>query len=267
VKMLGFSRNAHWTGGRRIRSLTFEERSMLPVSAACLVASGVRETLGALFGEAVALKLYEPTMPQPQAWSAIVRDANVYCVRGVTVDAAVIVRPEDASALAAAAFGERDVGASTLSALERTVLERIVRAIASEFGPICGTAAELAVDLQPDTRTFSTYFELQLERPVRARIGIALSRDPVPELPAGVTIDDLLDLDVKLAVHVDAGAHPAAAIATLEPGEILSLPPGALRGTLLLAGRSLAIGECGVHGRYYALAVDRAPTGREDPDR
>ncbi|HEX8805699.1 MAG TPA: FliM/FliN family flagellar motor switch protein, partial [Candidatus Aquilonibacter sp.] len=203
----------------------------------------------------------------PAAWGAIVRDAHVYRVRGATVDAAVIVRPQDASALAAAAFGEREVRAAPLSALERTVLERIVQAIAAQFGPICGAAAELVVDQRPDMRTFSTYFDLQLERPVRARIGVALSRDPQPESVAGVAIDDLLDVEVELAVQIDAGAHPAAGIGTLELGDVLPLRLGPLRGTLRVAGRPLAVGECGVHGRYYALAVDPTPTPREGPDR
>ena len=123
---------------------------MLPVSAACIVASGVRETLGALFGAPVALKLYEPMIPNAAAWGAIVRNAHVYRLRGTLIDAAVIVRPEDARALAAGAFGEHDTRGA-LSALERTVLERIVRAIAAQCGPICGTAAELTVDTQPDT--------------------------------------------------------------------------------------------------------------------
>jgi hypothetical protein len=267
VKVLGFSRCADVVGGRRIRRLSFEERSMLPVSAACIVASGVRETLAKLFGETVTLKLYEPTIPQPAAWNAIVRNATIYRVRSASIEAAVIVRAVDASALAAAAFGERESRASALSTLERTVLERIVRAIALQFGPICGAQAELALDLPPDLRALRTFFELQVEHPVRARIGIALSRDPLPESQPGVALDDLCDLEVELAVHVDVGRHPAADVAALEPGAVLSLPAGALRGTLLLAGRLLAVGECGVHGRYYALAVDRAPGGRDDPER
>lgn len=265
MKMLGFSRTCTSVGGRRIRAATFEERSMLPVSAACVVASGVREALGTLFGETVTLKLYEPTIPPPKAWQAIVHDAHVYRVRAGNIDAAVVVRPADASALAAAAFGEREAQAGALSLLERSVLERIVRAIATQCGPICGTAAELAVDAAPDVRTFRSYFELQIERPVRARIGIALSRDPLPEAQAGVAIDALVDLDVELAVQVDIGMHAAAAIGVLEAGDVLPMPPGTLRGTLLLAGRPLAIGECGVHGRYYALAVDRTPPGGDDP--
>lgn len=238
---------------------------MLPVSAACVVASGVRETLASLFGEAVALKLYEPTIPQPSAWSAIIRDATVYRVRGAAIDAAVIVRPEDASALAAAAFGEHEARAETLSMLERAALERTVRAIAMQFGPICGTAGELTVDVQLDVRTLRTFFELQVERPVRARIGVALSRDPLAEAQPGVTVDDLFDLDVELAVEVDLGRHPAADIGALGPGSILPIPEGALRGTLLLAGRPLAAGECGVYGQRYALAIDRTPTGRDEP--
>jgi len=267
VKMLGFSRCAQSVAGRHIRTLTFEERSMLPVSAACVVASSVRETLGALFGETVSLRLYEPVIPHAAAWNAIVRNANIYRVRGAVVDAAVIVRAEDASALAAAAFGEREARSTALSAIERTVLERIVRAVAAQCGPVCGTAAELTVEQQPDMQSLRTFFELQVERPVRARIGIALSRDPLPESQPGLGVDDLLELDVDLSVFVEVGSHPATEIAALEPGRILPIPEGALRGTLLLAGRPLAAGECGVHGQHYALAIDRTPTGRDEPER
>jgi Type III flagellar switch regulator (C-ring) FliN C-term len=265
--MLGFGRRCDVVGGRRIRGISFEERSMLPVSVACVVACSVRETLAKLFGEAVILKLYEPTIPQPSAWNAIVRDATVYRVQAASIAAAVIVRAADASALAAAAFGERDARASVLSTLERTVLERIIRAIATQFGPICGTAAELALDVPLDVRALRTFFELQVEHPVRARIGIALSRDPLPEAQPGVALDDLRDLEVELAVQVEIGRHTAADVGALEPGVILPLPAGAPRGTLLLAGRPLAVGECGVHGRYYAIAVDRTPGERDDPER
>jgi hypothetical protein len=240
---------------------------MLPVSAACIVASGVREALNELLGEAVTLKLYEPIIPQAAAWNAILRDAIVYRMRGAIVDAAVIVRPADAAGLAAAAFGERSVPATALSALERTVLERIVRAIAAQCGSICGTAADLTVDMQPDIRAFQTFFELQVERPLRARIGIALSHDPLPQSEPSIGVGDLHGLDIELSVRVDLGTHAAARIAELEPGSILPIPEGARRGTVLLAGRPLAVGECGVHGHHFALAIDRTPTGREEPER
>lgn len=240
---------------------------MLPVSAACVIASGVRESLSALFGETVTLKLYEPIIPTATAWTAIIRDATVYRTRGAMVDVAVIVRPEDASGLAAAAFGEREARIAALSTLERSVLERIVHAIAGQCGPICGTAADLTVDMQPDTRTLRTFFELQIEQPLRARIGIALSRDPLPESPAGIGIEGLLELNMALSVQIDVGRHPSAQIVALEPGSILPIPEGAPRGTVLLAGRPLAVGECGVHGQHFALAIDRIPTGRNEPER
>jgi hypothetical protein len=253
-------------GGRRIRALAFEERSMLPVSAACIVASAVRETLASLFSEPVALKLYEPVIPTPEAWTAIARDATIYRVRTSVAEAAIIIRPADACALAAAAFGERQGGAASLSAIERTVLARTVRAIALQFGPICGSGLDEAVlEAQPQLCGYATFFELQIERPIDARVGIALRRDPAPEAQSGVSFEDVMDFPVELRVHVDVGRFPAADIGAFELGEVLPVRAGALRGALLLAGRTLATGECGVYGQRYALALDRTLTGRDLP--
>ncbi|MGA7570190.1 MAG: FliM/FliN family flagellar motor C-terminal domain-containing protein [Candidatus Aquilonibacter sp.] len=266
MKTLGFSSGSRREEGHRIRHIVFEERSTLPVSAACIVASGVRDTLSALFGEPVTLKLYEPSIPTPSAWIAIGRDATIYRARMGNADAAVIVRPADASALAAAAFGEHAVRAAALSSLERTVLERTVQAIALQFGPICGSGTrESALEPLTDLHGFTTFFELQLVHPIRSRIGIALSRDPLPQAYPAVGLDELHDLLLELIVHADLGRHRAADIAALEPGTVLALPVGALRGALLVAGRMLALGECGVHGQHYALAIDRTPTGRDEP--
>lgn len=266
MKTLGFSVGSQWQGGQRIRRAVFEERSMLPVSAACIVASGVRETLSSLFGEAVMLKLYEPTIPTPAGWNAIGRDATIYRVRMANTDAAVIVRPADASALAAAAFGERGARAAALSSLERTVLERTVQAIALQFGPICGSGTrEFTLEPLADLHGFATFFELQIEHPIVSRIGIALRRDPPPQAHPGIGLDELNNLSLELTVRVDLGRHRAADIGALEPGTVLALPVGALRGALLLAGRMLALGECGVHGQHYALAIDRTPTERDEP--
>jgi hypothetical protein len=266
VRCLGFTSDGAILGGRRVRALAFQERSQLPVSAVCVVASGVREVLGGLIGETVALKLYEPAIPSPAAWPAIVRDATIFRVRGTRADAAVILRAGDAAALAAAAFGEHEANAGGLSALERTVLERTVRAIATQFGPICGVGTPAPqIDVLHDARGFTTFFELQLEHPVRARIGIALSRDPLPESHSGISRDDLLDLELELAVRFDLGDYPAVALAALEPGALLPLTGGARRGTLCIAGSPLAHGECGVNGSRYALLIDRTQFRRDQP--
>ena len=246
--------------------MAFQERSMLPVSAACVVASGVRETLASLFGEPVALKLYEPVIPAPSAWHAIARDATMFRVRATGAEAAVIVRSADASALAAAAFGERESRGAALSAIERTVLTRTVQAIALQFGPICGPVPETPVhEAELDPSGFATYFELQIERPVSARIGVALRQDPMPQPQPGIGFDDVMDLPVELCVRVEVGRFRASNVAALERGTVLPVGAGALRGTLLLAGRTLAAGECGVYGQHYALAIDRTPTGRDAP--
>jgi flagellar motor switch/type III secretory pathway protein FliN len=126
---------------------------------------------------------------------------------------------------------------------------------------------EPVLERQPDLVGFVTYFELQIERPVYARVGIALSRDPVPEMHPGIGLDDVMDVPIDLCARVDMGHYPTSELGALEPGTVLAVPAGALRGALLLAGRTLGTGECGVYGRYYAMAIDRTPAGRDAPER
>jgi len=264
MKTLGFRREAHAVDGHRVRALAFEERSLLPVSAACLVASSIRETLGSLFGTPAVVKLYEPTIPSPPGWLAIARDARVFRIRASRADAALIVRDADASALAAAGFGEHESRSGPLSALERAVFERIIRAIAAQVAPVCGADVQAPCESDRELHGFTTFFELQVEQPVRARIGIALSRDPVPDAVPAIAAEHLLGLPVELAVRSDLGFYPAATLGALEPGMLLPFPAGALRGTLVLAGRAMALGECGVSGRRYALAIDGMPAERDE---
>ena len=266
MKTLGFARTGEVIAGKRVRPLVFEERSLLPLSAACVVANGVRETLSALFAEAVAIKLYEPVVPSSVAWNAITCDATIHHVRGPNVEAAVIVRMPDASILAAAAFGERDGRPSSLSALERTVIDRTVRAVAVHFAPLCGQGNyEIASGAAGDLAGYATFFELQIDRPVLARIGIALRSDPIPEARPGLVLEDLTDLGMDLAVEVDIGRLSAAQAGALEVGAFLPFARGPLRGSLRIAGRTLASGECGVCGAQYALAIDRTLPGGNAP--
>jgi hypothetical protein len=247
-------------------ALAFEERSLLAVSAACLVANGVRERLTELFDASVALKLFEPVIPNAAGWAAIGAGALHYRIRGTLADAALIVREADASVLAAAAFGERTRGGEQLSAIERTVLERTMRAIAQYCAPVCGGGA-LNAEQGGTLVGFTTYFELQIEAPVRARIGVALSREPVVEARAGFNVEDLYDVRLPLRARVTLNAICGDALAALRPGTVLALPPGPPRAVVTVAGRPLGAGEWGVHGRYYAVAVDRVPTGKGESAR
>ena len=167
---------------KHIRKPVFRPRSALPSSAACIVANGVRETLTSIFSSPVEMRVFEPSIPAPPAWPAIVKDAVLYRVRGSIADAAIVLRSADALSLVAALFGEglpvdprRE-----LSPIERDVLDRTVNAIAAHLGSVCGNRESRCVERVGTIEGYATYFELLVEEPVAARIGIALSRDPSP---------------------------------------------------------------------------------------
>jgi hypothetical protein len=247
-------------GGRRVREAQFQERSGLPASAACLVAGGARETLAALLGAPVSMRLLEPAIPAPDAWPEIVRGALLYRVRGSLLDAAIVLRPTDALAIACAAFGEAVSGSPAArepSALERDVLERAVAAIAGSLSAVCGAGERGQVERVGTIGGFVTYFELAIERPFQARVGIALSRDPSPEPHGALTLDELGAVRLEPRVTLELAGVEAAAVARLAPGAIVPITrSSAFRGSLRLGGRTLARGTCGVKGGRYAFAVD-----------
>lgn len=260
MKCLAFSRAGSDVGGRRIRTAHFETRSAFPVSAACVVANGVREQLARVFDRETALTLCEPAIPSPTAWTAIARDAACFQVRGTLADAAFVLRPRDIVAFATAAFGEGESTARALSTIERGVVERALRVLAGALTPACG-ARSAPAELEPVAELvgFTTYFELHVERPARLCLGIALSREPQPSLGPTLRIEDLMDVDVELQVRLPAGHVPAERIAELQLGAIVPIThEKALVGSLALAGTVLVRGECGVRSGRYALAVNES---------
>ncbi len=244
---------------KRVHNARFEERSSLPTSAVCVVASGVRETLSALLRTSVTLSLYEPTIPATPAWSAIVREAQIYRLHARKADAAIVLRPPDAVALAAAVFGEPQVAGCAnraLSPIEREVVDRVVRAIARSLAAVCGTRENEEVENVRQIDGFVTYFELQLEAPVAARIGIALSSDPSPEPGRQLTLEDLSQVELVPVASLDLGTVEAETIARLSLGALLPVVALNLhRATLQLHGRTLARGVCGVRNGRYALTL------------
>ena len=260
MKCLAFSRARTDADGRRIRTAMFEERSSFPVSAACVVANGVREQLARLFDGETTLTLCEPAIPPPHAWTAIARDARCFRVRGPLADAAFVLRPRDAVALATAAFGVTEAEERPLSTIERGVLERAVHALAGALTPACGVrGGPAALEPVAELAGFTTYFELHVERPARMCLGIALSREPKAVPGPSLRIEDLMEVDVELRVGLSAGHVPAEQIAGLQLGAIVPIThEKALVGSLALAGTVLARGECGVRSGRYALAVNES---------
>ena len=242
-----------------IREARFCDRSSLPVSAACLVAAGIREALASVLNAPVVAHLLEPVIPSSNAWSEIVRGAVIYRLRGRVADAAMILRPPDATTLAAAVFGEarvHDASSRPLSPIERDVLDRIIGVFAGALTAVCGAHERDGLERVSTIGGFVTYFEIAVEHAVEARIGIALSRDPAPEPRDKLDVDDLYGVRIEPSVFVDLAATKPAALAGLSVGSFLPLRANVFRGRLTYGGQTLARGTCGVYDGRYSFAVD-----------
>jgi Type III flagellar switch regulator (C-ring) FliN C-term len=243
-----------------VRAIRFDARASLPTSAACVVANGVRETLTSLFGTPASMRICEPMIPPAHTWPVIVRNAMLYRVRGSVADAAVVLRATDAMAIASTIFGESPGAVSTareLSRIERDVIDRTASAIAANFGAVCGAREGHSAERVGAIGGFVTYFELLLEEPVTASIGIALSRDPAPEPLVRLELGHLAEVGVVLFASLAIGPVEAGAIARLAPGSVLSVQRSQLsRCALTATGRPLAAGHCGVRNGRFALQVD-----------
>lgn len=238
-----------------VRKAALEDRSLLPVSAACLVANGMRERLTTLCGTAVELRLLPPSLPHGSAWEAILRDARLYHVRGALCDAAIVLRPRDSEILAALLFGElrAELSGRTLSPLETEVARRAAGTLSPTLAAVCG---EIQGDTQTHCTSFATYFELQLVEPAELRIGIALSREPHVLAAPSLRLTELHDVALDGSVELRLEPSPAHAVAALAAGDILvSTEAG---GVLRVNGLVVTHGACGVRNARYAMTIERA---------
>ena len=242
----------------RIRRVTFGARSALPTSAACVVANGIREALASLLGAAVEVGISEPVIPGESAWVHILHDATVYRVAGAVADAAIVLRCNDAFALIGALFGE-PVHAQTrreLSPIENDVLDHTARAMASHLGALCGARDTNAVERMQSLGRFSTYFEILIESPLTARIGIALARDPQFPPQLRLEIAHLAAVALRVRATMRLGALRAGEAAALRSGAYVSLSADSMqRCTLYAGGRLLMRGSCGVRNGHYAVTI------------
>jgi hypothetical protein len=247
-------------GSNRLRCAAFEERSLLPISAACVVANGVRETLTSLIGARVAMQLLEPAIPSSAAWTAIVGRAKLYKIRGSLTDAAVVWRASEACALAAAIFGEaiaRSAVERELSPLESDVIERVTKAIAANLGVVCGARESLGIERVPAIEGFVTYFELLLEAPVAARIGIALSREPSSEPRGALDISHLGRVRIAGTLVLDLEEMKAAAVSEMRVGSLVPIGLANFdRCALVMDGRRVVRGTGGISNGRFAMVVE-----------
>ncbi len=233
-----------------VRRAQLEERSLLPVSAACVVANAMRERLATLCGSDVDLRLFPPAIPRREAWAAILGDARLYVVRGSASDAAIVLRPCDARALAALLFGETAVGAEReLSRIEVEMTRRAVGAISATLAPVCG---ETRMDEETHGVEAVTYFELHVVQPLQLCIGIALSREPASGAAQSLRAEALRAATMTLSAELPLVPLYAGALAALRPGDVIAARGDA---TLLRAnGAGIGTGRCGVRSRRFAVA-------------
>lgn len=248
-------------GGRTVRDAGFAARSTLPLSAACLVANGVREALSRSLARELEVELLEPAVPDARQRRILVADATVVRVRGRLCDAFVIVRGGDARRLVALAFGETECAErASFSAIERATFERILAAFVPLCAPLCGalgaTGREHAERACAD---LATYFEVRAQGTLPVAVGFALSRDPDEDVSECLTLDDLAEVELAGSVTCASGTIDAGTFARLAPGATLALEtPLAGRGVLSFGGVAFARGTCGVAAGRCAFSVAAA---------
>ncbi|HMD01387.1 MAG TPA: hypothetical protein VKG44_00350, partial [Candidatus Baltobacteraceae bacterium] len=234
--------------GSAIRRARFVTRSTLPLSAASVVANGVRETLARLLARECEVELIEPLVLNRAERETLLAGAHVERVRGRRGDAFVIVRPADARRLAALAFGELERDAAPLSAIERETLGRISASLVPLCTALCGTLGPVTRETPEDALTaLASYFEVRTTFAPRVAIGFGLSLDPPEEIGAQVELADLADVELSGRVEFAVGALAVPAFARLRPGAMLAFDSALEAPALLrLGGVPFARGAAGV---------------------
>ncbi len=259
IAALAFATPAELKNGRLLRRPSFVSRSTLPISAACLVANGVRETLSRLLASEIDVDLVEPAMPPGAERRVLLEGATILRVRGRLCDGFVIVRPVDQRRIVALAFGESErPDAGSLSEIEAATVERVISALAPLCNALCGTLGPVSRETTERAACdLVTYFEVRTTGAVRLAIGFAVTHDPPEDVTSRVTLDDLADIEIEGAVELGTGALGVPAFSRLATGATLVLDTtlGA-HGTLRLGGVAFARGTCGVHEGRSAINLD-----------
>ena len=259
IAALGFGSPQLQSDGRIVRTPIFTPRSTLPLSAACLVANGMREGLARLLAMELEVDLIEPSIPGAEERRILVDGATIFRVRGRICDGFVIVRAADARRLVALAFGEADRSErDPLSEIERVTLERIANALVPLCNTLCGTLGPVARESSERAACdMTSYFEVRTTGALRIAVGFALTRDPVEGVTDRVTLDELADVELVGAVEFGRGSLGVPAFSRLAAGATILLEtsltdPGRLRFGDVAFGR----GTCGVKNGRSALVFD-----------
>jgi flagellar motor switch/type III secretory pathway protein FliN len=230
----------------------------LPLSAACVVANGVREQLCRALATEFEVRVIEPAVPGAAGRALLLAGATILRVGGRLCDAFVCVRPLDARRLVALAFGETEPREGTaLSAIERTTLERVVLGLVPLCNALCGPLGTATPErAERAASELVSYFEVRAAAREPFAIGFGLTRDPAPEVTECITLDALSDVELQGRVEVGTGRVGVPAFARLAPQTTLAFDAPLEGNAVLRFGEVVfARGTCGVVDGRNALRI------------
>jgi flagellar motor switch/type III secretory pathway protein FliN len=167
-------------------------------------------------------------------------------ISGTLCELRLVFRHRDARALLAAVFDEA-AGGGPLSPVERTVLERLARELAPLCAPVCGTVRALgALDCCDPSAVPDAYFDLRIDEPFAATIGVAIYGELDEPVGEGVPPPALLDVPVIVRAEFATASLTLAQLGRLECGSVLPMETkvGA-PATLKVGDVTVAWGQCG----------------------
>lgn len=261
MKTLVFNGSKSRSGHRTIRAGSFQARSHLPLAAATLVANAMREQLAALLRCEVAVRLCEPCVPEPQAWPILLASSRSVLVRGPITDVALVLREEDAHGFITAAFGADILAQGPPSLIEGRVIDRLLEALAGTLGPIVGPRFVTHALKEPGQRVFAAYFEVLIEAPMQARVGVAIVHDPPPPVRGCVEPAAMDPIEIEVSAVFACGEHPAAQVVELTIGDVITIEDSTIY--LRAQGALLGHGECGVSAGKFAVVCSAGPRASE----
>jgi hypothetical protein len=243
----------------RLRRLRFTPRASIPVSAACVVANGIRETLRELLGEPCEVLVGEPAVVDAASWALLARDALLYLTRGRQTDVVIVLPRADARRLVLRAVGEGEaLPDGACSALELHALGRIAARCAAACEPLCAERHGGPRSLEPhEVPRCVAYVDLRVRAPVPLTIGIGIVRDLPDPGPAGALRPEALEpAELEARAVFAEGCMDAAAFVALRPGDVVKLTTkvGA-PASLNVAARPIAFGTPGALGARTAFLV------------
>jgi flagellar motor switch/type III secretory pathway protein FliN len=234
---------------RGVRLPMFVRRASIPIGAACVVASGIRETLRELFGERCEVAIGEPQSIGGDAWRDLTRNAHCYLTPGRQTDIVLVVPGGDARSLVSRVFGEEPApGNVACSTLELHAIERIVSRCALAFDPLCaerrGPPQALKSAQVPQCVAF---FDVRVLAPIVMSLGVGIVRDLPDPGPSGTLRPSALNhVPVEMRVEFASGTMDSRDFLNLRAGDLVRLDTKVgSPGSLNLGGQRIAAGTCG----------------------